>query len=142
MKATMIHFLGTEDKTMLKKKTLRELRRALKNLSPGNSPTHDRTLHQLSRFTPYSKAELDYFREMLVTMREETLEDLKMIRAEHGSALGGNHPQRLQSLNKALLRIEQGNYGRCVSCSIRIEKERLEAIPYTQHCIRCKHVRK
>ncbi|MBD3288937.1 TraR/DksA family transcriptional regulator [candidate division KSB1 bacterium] len=41
-------------------------------------------------------------------------------------------------LNEALDRIENGTYGICVSCGRDIPKERLEAVPITQHCVPCK----
>jgi RNA polymerase-binding transcription factor DksA len=37
----------------------------------------------------------------------------------------------------ALQRMEKGTYGICESCESPIAKERLEAIPYTRHCVKC-----
>ena len=44
----------------------------------------------------------------------------------------------LQYLNEALVRIENGTYGICLSCGEEIPYERLEAVPITQHCVPCK----
>jgi RNA polymerase-binding protein DksA len=41
-------------------------------------------------------------------------------------------------LETALQRIEKKTYGLCVSCGKPIDKGRLEAVPITQHCIKCK----
>ncbi len=41
-------------------------------------------------------------------------------------------------LESALERIEKKTYGLCVSCGKPIEKGRLEAVPITQHCFKCK----
>jgi DnaK suppressor protein len=41
-------------------------------------------------------------------------------------------------LENALERIEKKTYGLCVSCGKPIDKGRLEAVPITQHCIKCK----
>lgn len=41
-------------------------------------------------------------------------------------------------LESALERIEKKTYGLCVSCGNPIEKARLEAVPITQHCFKCK----
>jgi len=41
-------------------------------------------------------------------------------------------------LDSALDRIERKTYGLCVTCGKPIEKARLEAVPITQHCIKCK----
>jgi RNA polymerase-binding protein DksA len=41
-------------------------------------------------------------------------------------------------LEKALERIEKKTYGLCISCGRPIDRGRLEAVPITQHCIKCK----
>ena len=45
----------------------------------------------------------------------------------------------LRYLNAALNRIEKGNYGVCIGCHELIPKERLEEVPHTQHCVKCKN---
>ena len=42
-------------------------------------------------------------------------------------------------LNSALDRIKRGEYGICVECGEFIPKERLEEVPHTQHCVKCKN---
>jgi RNA polymerase-binding transcription factor DksA len=37
----------------------------------------------------------------------------------------------------ALDRVEAGTFGKCEGCGKVIPEERLEAIPYTRHCVRC-----
>ncbi len=54
-------------------------------------------------------------------------------------------------LQDALMRIDQGTYGICVDCKDEpknlcrtcplVQKERLELVPITQHCIECKNLR-
>ena len=46
--------------------------------------------------------------------------------------------KHLKLLDEALARIEDGNYGICISCGQAILRERLEAVPITQHCVPCK----
>ena len=46
--------------------------------------------------------------------------------------------QRLEDVQGALVRIEKGTYGKCVSCGKEIPTERLEAIPAAKLCIACK----
>lgn len=41
-------------------------------------------------------------------------------------------------LENALDRIEKKSYGLCVTCGKPIDRGRLEAVPITQHCIKCK----
>jgi RNA polymerase-binding protein DksA len=42
---------------------------------------------------------------------------------------------RLRQVEKALARIESGEYGRCEVCGKEIPVERLEAVPWTTLCI-------
>lgn len=48
-----------------------------------------------------------------------------------------NEQGTLELVNEALSRLEKGKFGLCVQCSEPIPKPRLQAIPYTRHCIRC-----
>lgn len=108
--------------------------------------------------------DLARFRALLLEYREEVLEDLKSERetlrssglVEHslgpwdpdntaGSESSENAAMQirrltatLEQLTAALSRLEQGSYGKCTRCGMQIEKERLEAIPYTRRCMGCK----
>ncbi|MDO5554618.1 MAG: TraR/DksA C4-type zinc finger protein [Planctomycetia bacterium] len=44
---------------------------------------------------------------------------------------------RVQEIDDALSRIEDGTYGVCENCGSRIPKARLEALPYAAVCIKC-----
>ncbi len=48
-----------------------------------------------------------------------------------------NEQGTLDLVNEALARLEKGKFGLCVECADPIAKPRLQAIPYTRHCIRC-----
>ena len=48
-----------------------------------------------------------------------------------------NDEDTLGKIEAALERIEDGTYGSCVECECRIPKTRLNAIPYTPHCVKC-----
>ena len=48
-----------------------------------------------------------------------------------------NEQGTLDQINEALDRMERGTYGRCVECGELVGKSRLQAIPYTRHCIGC-----
>lgn len=52
--------------------------------------------------------------------------------------IGSKSATRLNQIDSALLRIENGTYGRCISCKKEIPIERLRAIPYALMCIDCK----
>lgn len=44
---------------------------------------------------------------------------------------------QLNMINAALVRIENGTYGTCVSCGEEISPARLKAVPSTPNCINC-----
>ncbi len=48
-----------------------------------------------------------------------------------------NERQLLQMVDSALLRIREGSFGQCISCGEEINPKRLEAVPWTRHCIEC-----
>tara|TARA_B110000438_G_C15768534_1_gene630755 strand:- start:736 stop:1110 length:375 start_codon:yes stop_codon:yes gene_type:complete len=47
----------------------------------------------------------------------------------------------LNYLNKALIMIDDGSFGICISCKKRIPKARLEEVPHTTKCVSCKEDR-
>ena len=48
-----------------------------------------------------------------------------------------NDRQLLNMVDSALARINEGSFGECVSCGKEINAKRLEAVPWTRHCIAC-----
>ncbi len=48
-----------------------------------------------------------------------------------------NDRQLLQMVDGALDRIRDGSFGECISCGAEINPKRLEAVPWTRHCIEC-----
>jgi len=45
--------------------------------------------------------------------------------------------QLLQMVEGALSRLREGSFGQCISCGKDINPKRLEAVPWTRHCIEC-----
>jgi DnaK suppressor protein len=45
--------------------------------------------------------------------------------------------ERLQQVEAALQRIEEGTYGKCLRCGKEIQPERLQAMPAVEYCIDC-----
>ena len=45
--------------------------------------------------------------------------------------------QILQMVEGALVSIREGSFGECISCGEEINPKRLEAVPWTRHCIEC-----
>ena len=52
-------------------------------------------------------------------------------------ALIHNEESILYAVEDALVRLDNGSFGQCTGCGETIAKERLDAIPYTPHCIGC-----
>jgi DnaK suppressor protein len=43
----------------------------------------------------------------------------------------------LGQIEASLERIEEGSYGQCEECGVKIPKTRLNAIPYATLCVKC-----
>jgi len=115
-----------------------------------------------------TKAELETYREALLTLRQRLSGDVshltdEALRARGGEASGSlsnaplhladlgtdnfeqeftlgllqNQEQTLDEIGEALERIHQGTYGLCEECEASIPKARLQALPYTRHCVAC-----
>jgi DnaK suppressor protein len=48
-----------------------------------------------------------------------------------------NEGAALEKIEASLERIEEGNYGSCEECGVKIPKSRLNAIPYATLCVKC-----
>jgi DnaK suppressor protein len=116
----------------------------------------------------FSKTELSHFKELIVAKRKEILEELETLKASMMDVQTGEYVTEnstyslhmeqgtdtmerektflfasregkfLNYLDDALKRIEKGEYGFCTDCGSLIDKERLEAVPHAQLCIKCK----
>lgn len=52
-------------------------------------------------------------------------------------AIGNESRSELNKINRALERIQAGDYTTCSQCGEDINLKRLDAVPYTDLCIRC-----
>lgn len=115
-----------------------------------------------------TQAELDMYRETLLSLRNRLTGDVshladEALRARGGEGSGGlsnaplhmadlgtdnfeqeftlnllqNQEQALTEIDEALERIRQGTFGRCEECAGTIARARLQALPYTRHCVAC-----
>lgn len=57
---------------------------------------------------------------------------------ELGLLLGDREREKIHSIDEALLRIDEGDYGICEECDEGIPLGRLKAMPFTRHCVKCK----
>lgn len=116
----------------------------------------------------YGVKELERFKVIIVEKRKEILDELQILKESMMDVTTGEYANEnstysmhmeqgtdamerektflfasregkfLNYLEDALKRIEKGTYGFCTDCGKLIEKERLEAVPHAQLCIRCK----
>ena len=109
-----------------------------------------------------AKPELKKFRELLLSKRDNLVGDLRSMESQalHGSGqdssanhmadfgsdnyeqeftlgLIENDEQVVNEINDALARIDNGQYGLCQECGQEVPIPRLEAIPWTNFCVRC-----
>jgi DnaK suppressor protein len=52
-------------------------------------------------------------------------------------SLLGSDKDTLDQIEAAIERIEDGSYGLCETCGMKIPKSRLDAIPYAAECVQC-----
>jgi DnaK suppressor protein len=48
-----------------------------------------------------------------------------------------NEQQTLEQIDRALGRLGEGTFGYCAGCQQPIPRQRLQALPYTPHCVAC-----
>ncbi|MBI3005981.1 MAG: TraR/DksA family transcriptional regulator [Ignavibacteriales bacterium] len=130
---------------MLTTKTLRQIRHAVRKLN-SKASTHMKRQRGDSSPRQYTPEELREFAQILARMKEDSLQQVQILRE---SVIGGNpddHAVMLIQrelrlvgyLDAALARIENGKYGFCLSCGELIDRGRLEAVPHTPLCLKCK----
>lgn len=111
--------------------------------------------------TSVNKKELEKFKNILLERKNRLLEsaestreqgiafeqedlpdevDLASSEADQSMNLRLRDRERIliRKIDKALVKIERGEYGECESCGEPIGKKRLEARPVTDLCIQCK----
>jgi len=117
----------------------------------------------------YSAKELEYFKQLILEKKKETLEELETLKESMMDVTTGEYVSEsssysmhmeqgtdamerektflfasrgskfLTQLDDALQRIEEETYGVCRVCSLLIPKERLEAVPTAQTCAEYKN---
>ncbi len=101
------------------------------------------------------------FKDMLIAQKEQTMEELRkgdetynaLENDGHGDTadvafhayetqfllgLSQKEKEKVEVIDNALKRIENGTYGKCVDCGEEISEERLTALPYSIRCLGCK----
>ena len=57
--------------------------------------------------------------------------------SEIRDGLNDEAADELRDVNRALARLDTGDYGSCTKCDEAIDPRRLEAVPYAELCISC-----
>ncbi len=79
---------------------------------------------------------------MLKALREQTKGDvvdfaLDSVQDEISSQLAEVESRELASIEKALQRMKDGQFGACEACETNIPMARINALPYATYCIDC-----
>lgn len=105
---------------------------------------------------------MDEMKAILLKMKEETLQEInKTLKSgsditsgepsgdiydqasserdrELGLLLGDRDREKLRTIDEALLKIEEGEYGICEECEEDIPLGRLKVVPFAHYCVKCK----
>ena len=65
--------------------------------------------------------------------------DTIAIERERDLLISSQARETVDEIDRALARIDAGTYGLCVPGGVRIPFERLEAIPWAEHCVMCRN---
>ena len=109
------------------------------------------------------KSELEYFKNVLLQRKEQILKNLNGVTEELNElksqevndegdfasvstdslvedAIASQQEQELREIERALLKIETGEYGICEMCEEPIGTHRLKVKPHAIYCIDCREV--
>jgi RNA polymerase-binding transcription factor DksA len=65
--------------------------------------------------------------------------DTIAIERERDLLISSQARETVEEIDRAMARLEAGTYGQCVPGGVRIPFERLEAIPWAEHCVMCRN---
>jgi DnaK suppressor protein len=68
--------------------------------------------------------------DILDSVSEERTRELDMI-------LTDREKRKLHQIDDALDRIDDGTYGQCDECGVKIPKARLKVLPFAKYCVEC-----
>ena len=75
---------------------------------------------------------------------EQTADEMDQLQAATTRELTVQNLDRFARLRReieaALRRLDNGNYGACLSCGENIEAKRLRAVPWATYCIKCQEI--
>jgi RNA polymerase-binding transcription factor DksA len=74
---------------------------------------------------------------LLVQLHNAQVQEMSGTASAVAIQMHGRLRVRLDSIERAIARLEKGSFGVCQSCGDEIQSERLTALPYTEQCIDC-----
>lgn len=88
-------------------------------------------------------------KEEMERMREESIPEpgdesdfaQKEREMEMASIFSHKDKTKLDLIESALRKIEEGTYGICEACGIQIEETRLDVIPFARYCVQCQGIK-
>lgn len=104
-----------------------------------------------------SESELRHYRKRLLALRDRVTSEMPRLAdtvltdarapGEHDTAVSESSDKELvleraeedirRQVMQALQRIDDGTFGKCLTCGKPIGKARLDTIPYTPYCVAC-----
>ncbi|MFQ5669662.1 MAG: TraR/DksA family transcriptional regulator [Acidobacteriota bacterium] len=55
-------------------------------------------------------------------------------------SLSNTERKILQAVEEALSRLDNSDFGECIECEERIDKKRLDAVPWARYCVNCQEL--
>ena len=110
-----------------------------------------------------NKRDTERYKKKLLTKRDELLHRVREARNSEKESTGKEAPDLgdralstvirdlsyqltakerdiVRRIDRALDRIEAGTFGVCTECSAKVQKGRLDAVPWAMHCINCQEL--
>jgi RNA polymerase-binding protein DksA len=84
--------------------------------------------------------EIEHLRIDMLNLAEPSADeaDIDSYEREKTWALIQTLQRKLESIDHAIRAAQNGTYGICESCGVRIDPARLEILPQATHCLQCK----
>ena len=104
----------------------------------NNSDIHKKLMEQLDDLTSrLNKIEKDIHHKESPISADFAEQAIETENDEVLAALENETNETIANIKNSLKRMEEGSYGVCAVCGIKIPEERIKALPYTDKCFVC-----
>jgi DnaK suppressor protein len=101
-------------------------------------------INKINQVGPAPNPKVSHVKEVLLTLKARLETQIHSGDDEHGDpeahAVLRTVRRRLNQVDSALRRIEEGKYGTCLDCSKTIERDRMTLQPFSTRCTSCQTV--